>query len=80
MGLFRSEGIATYDLGGWYTGRQDQAKLGINVFKEQFGGRVVQEYNCDLALTSRAKVLRSVPERLRKLASPNGDGAPLDVQ
>lgn len=66
MNFFRSEGVATYDLGGVYTGRKDQGKLGINVFKEQFGGRVVQEYNCDLPLTSRAKMLARVPARLRK--------------
>jgi lipid II:glycine glycyltransferase (peptidoglycan interpeptide bridge formation enzyme) len=80
MVFFRSEGVATYDLGGWYIGQRDQRKLGINIFKEQFGGRVVQEYNCDLRLTSRAKVLARVPKGLRKLASRAGHSAHLDVQ
>lgn len=73
MKFFQSVGVRTYDFGGWYTGREDQTKLGINAFKEQFGGRVIQEYNCDLLLTTRARVLARVPQKLRQLASRNGD-------
>jgi len=34
----RAAGFSTYDFGGWYEGIEDEAKLGINAFKEQFGG------------------------------------------
>jgi len=42
---FRESGVKTYDMGGWYTGRRDQALLRINTFKEEFGGRVVHEWD-----------------------------------
>jgi hypothetical protein len=42
---FRESGVKTYDMGGWYTGRRDQAQLRINTFKEEFGGRVVHEWD-----------------------------------
>jgi len=48
---FRDEGFAIYDFGGWYAGRQNEALLRINRFKESFGGEVVVQYNCDRGLT-----------------------------
>jgi hypothetical protein len=57
---FKSEGIATYDLGGWYQGDQDQERLRINKFKEEFGGEVVKNYICERALTAKAKVFLRV--------------------
>ena len=48
---FREEGLTTYDFGGWYPGTHDSGLLGINRFKQGFGGRIAREYNGDLALT-----------------------------
>ena len=45
MVRFRDAGVKTYDMGGWYTGRRNQAQLRINTFKEEFGGRVVHEWD-----------------------------------
>jgi len=48
---FKSAGISTYDLGGWYEGNRDQERLRINKFKEQFGGEIVRNYICEQAPT-----------------------------
>ena len=48
---FREEGLAIYDFGGWYTGREDSEKLRVNRFKESFGGQAVHEYSADRANT-----------------------------
>jgi lipid II:glycine glycyltransferase (peptidoglycan interpeptide bridge formation enzyme) len=38
-------GISTYDMGGYYTGKEpDPEKEGINKFKKSFGGQVVTHY------------------------------------
>jgi len=42
---FKTAGIKTYDLGGWYAGDTDQDKMAINVFKKEFGGIVSREYD-----------------------------------
>lgn len=53
---FKKEGFALYDLGGWYTGKEDKAKLSVNDFKEGFGGDLVIEYNCSEGLTLKGKI------------------------
>ena len=42
---FKEHGYETYDLGGYAKDTQDPKLQGINVFKESFGGRIVEEYN-----------------------------------
>ncbi len=44
---FRERGCATYDLGGWYDGQDDKEKLGVNLFKQGFGGAVTKLFNAD---------------------------------
>jgi hypothetical protein len=72
---YKSEGIAIYDMGGWYAGSDDQLKVGINTFKEQFGGRIVHEYNCDVLLTVRARIVTRVTTSIRRLAERGRVGA-----
>ena len=48
---FKELGFSTYDFGGWYSGREDTAKLNINKFKEGFGGHVAAQYNIDHGVT-----------------------------
>lgn len=50
---FQEAGLNTYDLGGWYEGKEDQAKLNINTFKEGFGGEIVRLFNTDHGKTVR---------------------------
>lgn len=40
---FREQGYATYDLGGYTVGTHDEALAGINKFKDNFGGTLVEE-------------------------------------
>lgn len=42
---FRDLGVISYDMGGWYTGRRNEALLRINAFKKEFGGNVVDEWD-----------------------------------
>lgn len=51
---YRDEGIEIFDLGGWYSGSSDKALLGINKFKECFGGKTVCEYEGQRLLTFKA--------------------------
>lgn len=48
---FRQFGCRIYDFGGWYEGKEDTAKLAINHFKEDFGGKHVEGYNATVPLT-----------------------------
>jgi len=51
MLALQTEGIRCYDFGGWYPGTEDLKRLGINRFKEGFGGTVVREYESEQPLT-----------------------------
>ncbi|MHC0066590.1 hypothetical protein ACWATR_27330 [Nostoc sp. UIC 10890] len=53
---FKNLGISVYDFGGWYTGNTDQEKLGINQFKEKFGGEIVKNFNCINGITIKGKL------------------------
>jgi lipid II:glycine glycyltransferase (peptidoglycan interpeptide bridge formation enzyme) len=78
---FRERGSKIYDFGGWYGGREDAVKLGINRFKEGFGGRVVELFSTDQARTLKGMLAvqaRHVVARLRRDAhvwrqSPDSD-------
>lgn len=51
---YQTEGVQVFDLGGWYNGKTDPALLGINKFKEAFGGKTVCEYQGEHLLTLKA--------------------------
>jgi hypothetical protein len=51
----KAGGVSFYDLGGWYAGNEDQAKLGVNKFKRSFGGQVCKNYDFELAVTPKGK-------------------------
>jgi hypothetical protein len=54
---FQQQGLTLYDLGGWYGGAGDQAKLQINKFKESFGGIVIPEFNSEAAATTAGRMV-----------------------
>jgi hypothetical protein len=66
---FRDLGCTTYDLGGWYAGKTDTHQLRINAFKEEFGGRVVQNFNCIEAVTIKGKIADTVFSLLSRLSA-----------
>lgn len=45
MDRFKAEGFVTYDLGGYAKGTSDKQLLGINSFKDSFGGVLVESSN-----------------------------------
>jgi hypothetical protein len=53
---FKRDGATLYDLGGWYSGETDAQRLGINLFKEEFGGRVVRNYIDERAHTFKGRL------------------------
>lgn len=42
----REQGAVLFDLGGWYHGSDNKQLLSINLYKKEFGGEVVEEFNC----------------------------------
>jgi len=68
----KEQGIAIYDLGGWYAGNEDEAKLSINRFKEEFGGVIIEEYNGELPISYKGRLyltLRYLRNMLRSFRS-----------
>ena len=63
---FRAKTIGIYDFGGWYGGGTDQKKLSINKFKEEFGGEIVLNYNCQSGLTLAGKVAIWLYARIKR--------------
>jgi hypothetical protein len=65
---YRAVGVKIFDLGGWYTGSSDPALLGVNKFKEGFGGKVICEYSGEKLNTLKALGAVRVARILQKLA------------
>jgi len=55
---FRALGVRWYDWGGWYTEQDDQEKLRISQFKEEFGGEKIENYNGVCYRTWKGKLFR----------------------
>lgn len=66
MLAFRERGVETYDWGGWYNGALDEEKLRINRFKEEFGGKVRENYNSIAYLTWKGKIFRLMKKFKRR--------------
>lgn len=62
---FKSAGYAVYDWGGWCADSDNKTLQGINRFKEEFGGIVKKEWNCNLAVTFRGRIALWLYHRLR---------------
>ena len=45
MLYFKEKGFSVYDFGGYAKGTTDRTLLGINTFKDTFGGVLVEEFN-----------------------------------
>jgi hypothetical protein len=67
--IFRARdlGIQEFDFGGWYIGHEDQEKLSINSFKEEFGGVVIDEFHCFRGGTLKGKLALVVMEQRNRL-------------
>ncbi|HTL58617.1 MAG TPA: hypothetical protein VL361_23225 [Candidatus Limnocylindrales bacterium] len=71
---YRNEGIEIFDLGGWYNGSSDRALLGINKFKECFGGKTVCEYEGERLLTLKGWSAVTAARWLTKLKERRESG------
>jgi len=66
---FKADGFDYYDFGGWYGGNEDQERLKINKFKEEFGGTFVTDYDCEHPVSFKGRLYlttRSLLRRVRK--------------
>jgi hypothetical protein len=69
---YRESGIPVFDFGGWHVGKSDIRLLGMNAFKKGFGGRVVQEYECEQPVTPRGWVLLGMARLVDRLKRSPG--------
>jgi hypothetical protein len=53
---FRESGVKIYDMGGWYTGDNDDEKKKVNDFKANFGADIKTEYHSSVGLTLKGKL------------------------
>ncbi|MGD9804034.1 MAG: DUF2334 domain-containing protein [Hyphomicrobiaceae bacterium] len=61
MRMFRDMSYKIYDMGGWYAGTDDTARLSINQFKESFGGTKARLQSVAIPLSLRGRLyLKSV--------------------
>jgi len=63
---YQTSGVKIFDLGGWYPGSADSALLGVNKFKEGFGGKVIREYMGEELKTFKALSAVTVARILKK--------------
>ena len=79
MMQYRDAGVQLFDLGGWYNGTSDAALLGINRFKEGFGGKVICEYQGEIVVSLKARVVmtlaRLIQKRKNRKASVSAEAA-----
>jgi len=67
---FQQQELHTLDFGGWYPGQSDTRRLGINKFKEGFGGQRASTYLCDRGATLKGKVAIWIRDRLAAWRGP----------
>jgi hypothetical protein len=72
---YKGEGVEVFDLGGWYNGSTDTALLGVNKFKEGFGGKVICEYEGEQLKTIKAWGAVGVARLLKKWTDRKMRGA-----
>lgn len=66
---YQEQGLKCFDFGGWYSGSTDHKRLGINRFKEGFGGKVVREYQCEQILTWKGWMVLRAAELFARMKS-----------
>ncbi len=71
MRHYRDAGAKLFDLGGWYNGTADAALLGVNRFKEGFGGKVLCEYQGEVIVSLKARVVMALARCLNKAKDRN---------
>jgi hypothetical protein len=78
---YPSMGVEVFDFGGWYAGSDDQSRLGINKYKEAFGGKTVCQYQGEELLSLKARlgvrIARWFQQRRQRNAPTTATSLPL---
>ena len=53
---FKRRGVRIYDFGGLFADESSPVAVGINSFKQQFGGIRAKSFNCTVALTWKGRI------------------------
>ncbi len=72
---FKAREIPCFDFGGWYTGTTNIKFLGINRFKQGFGGKVVVEFDGEEPVTVKGWILLTAAQMLARLRQVRVVGA-----
>jgi len=64
---YKHRGYSQYDWGGWYPGKDNDSLARINQFKQEFGGKVVCEYDAIYGCTMLGKCLLPFRTLYRKI-------------
>ena len=65
---YKADGVTIYDFGGWYVNETDPAKIGVNKFKEEFGGKVVRNFICKRAVSAKGVLALQIEKYFRQLS------------
>jgi hypothetical protein len=71
---FQARGIPGFDFGGWYVGTTNMQYLGINRFKQSFGGQVVREFECEQIRTLKGWLVLTAARMLERTRRPKPTG------
>ncbi|HWX21815.1 MAG TPA: hypothetical protein VN578_18085 [Candidatus Binatia bacterium] len=74
MLTLKERGLRYFDFGGWYSGTTDIRLLGMNAFKEGFGGQVVREYECEQIRTVKGWIVLTTARILTQARILNRTG------
>jgi hypothetical protein len=67
---YKHQGMRVYDFNGWYAGIEDEKRLGINQFKEGFGGRIRYGFDCQQPVTLPGRAYLLLKAIRRRLFQP----------
>ena len=62
----QQEGVRYFDFGGWYPGTTDIERLGMNAFKQSFGGEVRRDFDGERSRSLRGWVALNLVRWLRQ--------------
>jgi hypothetical protein len=79
---YQAAGLKIFDLGGWYNGSTNSGLLGVNKFKQGFGGKVICEYMGQHLKTFKAWSAVTTAKIMNKLKEQNdrGESGPIQCQ
>jgi lipid II:glycine glycyltransferase (peptidoglycan interpeptide bridge formation enzyme) len=71
MIYYKTRGCDLYDMGGWYTGKDNESLLRTNQFKKEFGGKVVCDYDSVYGCTTLGKLAIKIKAFYNRIFNSN---------